>query len=183
MKKGVTKKKPAKKPVRKKKAPVKRKEAPGQPTKKKSKGGRPSPFTKLSPRIPLLARRGFTDKEIAQTLGIKEQTLNNWKKRHPTFFESLNDWKHEADHKVERSLYERACGYSHPETKVFCHQGEIITCEVTKHYPPDSTAMIFWLKNRMPKEYRDKVDHDHNLPPHTKITVEYVESDKGNKKD
>jgi transcriptional regulator with XRE-family HTH domain len=125
--------------------------------------GRPTIFSdEIKNRIELLARKGLTDDEMAFSLGITQQTLNNWKKKSPKFFESLNDWKHKADSEVERSLYERACGYSHPETKVFCNNGEIITEEVIRHYPPDPTAMIFWLKNRQKDKWRDKQDVEHS---------------------
>jgi hypothetical protein len=53
------------------------------------------------------------------------------------------------------SLYQRACGYTHKEEKVFCNQGEITTHVVDKHYPPETTACVFWLKNRKPDDWRD----------------------------
>jgi len=129
-------------------------------TNKKPKAGRPSKFEKVAPKIKLLSRRGFTDAEIAQLLDVTQRTLDNWKKRHDSFFRSLNDWKKLPDKQVERSLFERACGYSHPETKVFTYNGKILTYEVIKHYPPDPTSMIFWLKNRQRARWRDKIDHD-----------------------
>ena len=63
--------------------------------------------------LTLLARKGLTDEEMAIGAGINPQTLYNFKKRYQKFFESINDWKKAADQEVERSLYERACGYSH----------------------------------------------------------------------
>jgi len=137
--------------------------------------GRPSKFSdKIQKSVKLLALKGFTDKEMAEALGITEQTLNNWKKAHPIFFESLKDWKLEADQKVVRSLYERAQGYSCPETKaqwVECdvfdpktktwkREGRWEYAELTKHYPPDPTSMIYWTKNRM-KEWSDKQETHH----------------------
>ena len=65
------------------------------------------------------------------------------------------DGKEVADRRVERALFERATGYNHPELKVFCHNGEIVTHEVNKHYPPDVTAAIHWLKVRKPSEWRE----------------------------
>lgn len=137
--------------------------------KKKHPGGRPTKFTqKMKDSISLMARRGFTDQEMSDILGITERTINNWKKRHSEFFQSLKDWKIDADRKVELSLYERACGYSHPETKAQWVESDILVngefkkigrweyAELTKHYPPDSTSIIFWLKNRQPEKWRDK---------------------------
>lgn len=139
-------------------------------------GGRPTKFSKgMQRKIKVLARRGFTDKEIATVLGVTEQTINNWKIKHPKFFESLKDWKAEADEKVEVSLYERACGYSHPETKAqwvesfvehdetYIKVGRWEYAELIRHYPPDPTSMIFWLKNRQAAKWRDKTEVEHGL--------------------
>ena len=120
-------------------------------------GGRPTKWNKeIRESIKIMARKGFIDKEMCAVLHISEPTLTGWKKKYPEFFTSLNDWKHEANENVVRSLYERACGYEHPEDKIFCHNGEIISERVTKHYPPDATSIIFWLKNREPNKWRDK---------------------------
>lgn len=112
----------------------------------------------------MLAKAGWTDAQMAKFFGVTEQTWNNWKKSSPEFFGSLKDWKAEADHAVERSLYERATGYSHPDVHVSNFQGEVTLTQLTKHYPPDTTAAIFWLKNRKPDDWRDKheveVKHD-----------------------
>ena len=127
--------------------------------KKKHPGGRPSKLTpQLAVKIFFMARRGFTDLEIAEVLDLTEQTINNWKKI-PEFFEALKENKAEADELVELSLFERAVGYSHPEEKVFQYEGEIITHETIKHYPPEPVACFFWLKNRKPKEWRDRIEH------------------------
>ena len=139
----------------------------------KSKAGQRTSYGETTRTIiKLLARRGFTDVEIAQCLKITEKTFNNWKRKYPEFFQSLKDWKLQADEEIERSLYERGKGYSHPDTKAqWVESAELIDGEVVnigrweyasfiKHYPPDPTSMIFWLKNRKPKEWRDKIDHD-----------------------
>lgn len=101
---------------------------------------------------------GATDKMMADFFEVSEQTLNTWKKEHPEFLESLKKGKEEADAEIAKSLYHRAKGYSHPDLYITQHQGEIIKEKITKHYPPDPTAMIFWLKNRHPEQWRDKRD-------------------------
>jgi hypothetical protein len=134
---------------------------------KKKKPGRKSNYSKKyhTKWAESLAKRGVIDKEMAKDFGISEQTLNTWKKKHPEFFESLKKGKKIPDDEVERSLFERATGYSCPDTKVFydSKRGEVITQPITKHYAPDPTSMIFWLKNRRPDKWRDKQEVDHNM--------------------
>ena len=127
---------------------------------KKGKG-RPSKYDSIElEKVKMLASRGWTDAEMSAFFQVNEDTWHEWKKKHPEFSESLKDWKKEADERVERSLYERATGYSHRETKMFQYEGVIISEDTIKQYPPDTTAAIFWLKNRKPDEWRDKPDNE-----------------------
>lgn len=141
----------------------------------KHPGGRPSNFGKVNKdAVKLMCERGFTDAEICQCLHIAESTWNRWKQDNTEFWESIKSWKAGADEEVERSLYERACGYSCPETKAQWVESSQITedglikvghweyADMAKHYPPDPTSMIFWLKNRQPEKWRDKVEHAHS---------------------
>ncbi len=143
----------------------------------KNKGGRPTKYEGLDlEQVEVLAREGWTDSQMAAFFGVAESTWHLWKTKHTKFSESLRSWKEFADEKVERSLYERACGYTHKEEKVFCSLGEIKTHETLKHYPPDSTAMIYWLKNRQPEKWRDKqqvdnISSDGSMTPETTINI------------
>lgn len=103
---------------------------------------------------------GATDADLADFFEVSEQTINAWKKAHEGFLESLKAGKRLADADVAERLFQRAMGYSHPEEKVFNNQGEIVTHQTTKHYPPDPTSMIFWLKNRDPERWREKPADD-----------------------
>ena len=133
----------------------------------KNREGRPSKKDNLDLKmIEELAGLGLTDKQMILVIGVSEQTFNTWKKD-PKFLESLKAGKTKADNQVVKSLYERAKGYSHPELICFQHKGRIITKEVTKHYPPDPTSMIFWLKNRDKENWRDKIDIDHGITDET----------------
>jgi hypothetical protein len=125
--------------------------------------GRPSKYKEeYCEQAEKLARLGATDKEMADFFGVTEQTLNNWKTdkdgNETPFFESLKRGKVESDARVVDSLYQRALGYSHPEDKIFIDKGKPIIVPTIKHYPPDTTAAIFWLKNRRPSEWRDRQD-------------------------
>ena len=121
------------------------------------KRGRPSKIDKINfKQVEILAKRGFTDVEMSDFFEVTERTWNNWKNKNSDFFQSLKNWKEIADEKVERSLYERATGYSHDEDKIFNIDGVPLIVPTKKHYPPDTVAAIFWLKNRKPSEWQDK---------------------------
>ena len=106
------------------------------------------------------AKDGLTDKQIAHNMGITQQTLNKWKKKYSSLFESLKRGKEVVDREVENALYKRALGYEYEE-KIF--EGDELKRVVKKQMPPDPTSMIFWLKNRKPTEWRDKHEVDNNI--------------------
>lgn len=110
-----------------------------------------------------LARIGKTNAEIADYFGVNKDTIYTWQKKHHKFKESLKRNKDFIDFFVEDSLLKRACGYKHPEDKIFNNNGEEMIVKTTKHYPPDTTAAIFWLKNRQPDKWREKkIVENHN---------------------
>lgn len=123
----------------------------------KNKGGRPTRYkSEYAEQARKLCLLGATDEALADFFEVSKVTINAWKKAHPEFLNSLKIGKQIADANVADSLYNRALGYSHPELKVFNNMGEIVTFECEKHYPPDPTSAIFWLKNRQPALWRDK---------------------------
>ncbi|MBG6289519.1 terminase [Pseudomonas nitroreducens] len=105
-----------------------------------------------------LCKLGLTDKEIAKFFEVTESTLNKWKLDYPEFSESLKGGKTLADAEVASKLFHRATGYEHPDTDIRVVNGVIVETPLIKHYPPDTTAAIFWLKNRRPDLWRDKVE-------------------------
>ncbi len=126
--------------------------------------GRPSSYrTEYAEQTAKLARLGATDIEIADFFEVSEQTINAWKNSFPEFLESLKAGKEEADQRVERSLYRRALGFEHEAVKIFCGKdGQVTQVPYREIVPPDTTACIFWLKNRKKAEWRDKLDHEHS---------------------
>lgn len=120
------------------------------------KAGRKSAFTpELGERLIRIFRdEGLTDAQAAKKVGVTERTLNNWKVQFPSFFQSLKEAKRDSDQEVEDALRHRAVGYSHPEEKIFVFEGMPIRVPTTKHYPPDTSAAIFWLSNRQPERWR-----------------------------
>ena len=103
------------------------------------------------------ARDGLTDKQIAENMGVAERTFTDWKKKFSAISAVLKKGKEVIDRQVENALLKRALGYECVETtKELTDLGLTVTKQVTKQVAPDTTAQIFWLKNRKPKEWRDK---------------------------
>lgn len=128
----------------------------------KNPGGRPTAYrAEYAEKVFKLALLGAKDAQLADFFDVSEQTINTWKEKHPKFLEALKAGKDQADAAVADSLYHRALGYTHPEEKIFCTNGVITRTETLKHYPPDTTAAIFWLKNRQKLNWRDRQEHEH----------------------
>jgi hypothetical protein len=120
---------------------------------------------------------GATYEDLAKYFDVSAQTIVTWKKQFPDFAKVLRDAKDEADNKVIASLFERATGYKHKATKFFQHNGRIVSADFTEHYPPDVTAIQFWLKNRRPTQWRDKpLENDNETPPPASIAVTVVDA-------
>ena len=102
------------------------------------------------------------DKDLADFFSVSERTINTWKKKHADFAQALRDGKIYADAQVAERLFQRATGYAHHEDKIFSYGGEPLIVPTTKYYPPDTTAAIFWLKNRQRAHWRDKQEVDHS---------------------
>jgi hypothetical protein len=142
----------------------------------KNTGGRPTSFkTEYVEQAYKLCLLGAIDKELCDFFNVAESTLNLWKQKQPKFLDALKRGKVVADANVAHSLYKRATGYSCKETHVSNYQGEITLTEITKHYPPDTTSCIYWLKNRQPDKWRDKIEIDSNIKI-DKETLEMIET-------
>jgi hypothetical protein len=89
-----------------------------------------------------MALLGLVDDEIADVLNVSTRQLHRWKRTYPEFAEALAAGKAPADAAVAHALFSRAVGYTDPDGK---------------HHPPDTVACIFWLKNRRPEAWRDRV--------------------------
>lgn len=138
----------------------------GAPTKYKEE------YTEQAYKLCLL---GHTDAELGTFFEVDESTINNWKIAHPEFLESIKRGKQIADSQVAQSLFKRALGYKIKEVVVAAITNTIETEDVLdddfiadegngfkeikvvhKEIAADPTSMIFWLKNRQPKNWRDK---------------------------
>lgn len=128
-----------------------------------AQAGRPTKYDQAyDDKAYKLCLLGATDKELASFFEVNEDSIHEWKKVHPSFSESLKKGKDEADATVAQKLYHRATGYSHEAVKIVADakSGAEHIVPFTEHYPPDTTAAIFWLKNRQRDKWRDRTEHD-----------------------
>ena len=108
------------------------------------------------------ARDGLIDEQIAENMGIVPSTLYEWKKKYPNISEALKKGKEVVDRQVENALLKRALGYKYEEIKTEeTEEGKKVTVTI-KEVVPDTTAQIFWLKNRKPDQWRDKQQIEHS---------------------
>ena len=128
--------------------------------------GRPTAYRKKYDKLALnYCLLGATDKELADFFEVSERTINAWKAAQPTFLQSIKRGKAQADAEVASRLYERACGYEHPEDKIFQYEGKPVIVPTTKRYPPDTPAASLWLRNRQPAKWRDKQEIEQSGEP------------------
>jgi hypothetical protein len=120
------------------------------------------------------ARRGLTDEQIAQSIGISRSTLKEWKKTFPAISAALKKTKELVDDEVENALLQSAKGFEYEEEvweRVWnSAKGDfelVLTKKTKKVFPPSNTAQIFWLKNRRPELWRDKVESHMSVSANT----------------
>lgn len=98
--------------------------------------------------------------EIANLLGVSVSTLEKWRETYPEFDYAWKDGRAHADAKVAASLFKRACGYDLKKHKTVTNaEGETTETEETVHVPGDVSACVFWLTNRRPESWQQKVEH------------------------
>jgi hypothetical protein len=144
------------------------KDAADQALNKRARG-RPSSFKpEYTEQVEKLCKLGTTDRDLCLFFSISHQTVENWKKTYPEFFLALMRGKQEADLNVAGALYNNATGYDYYEEravklretsyvngKVSSVREHVDVVRIKRHQPADTTAQIFWLKNRRPDLWRD----------------------------
>jgi hypothetical protein len=122
-----------------------------------------------------LTRLGAIDKDLCDFFHVALSTISKWKLDQPEFSEALKEGKELSDAQIANALFHRARGYSHPAVKIqMTKTGEVIKTEYTQHHPPDTTACIFWLKNRRPDLWRDKPSEVEAIELPTGVTLKIV---------
>ena len=126
--------------------------------------GRPSKYdTHVEPKLLVIeawARDGLTDEQIANNLNVAYSSFREYKKEYPALTASLTRGKEVIDVMVENALLKSALGYDYTEEELNKITGEPIELRKVAH--PNTTALIFWLKNRKPREWRDKQELEHS---------------------
>lgn len=133
------------------------------------------------------ARNGLTDEQIAHNMGISVATLYNWKSKHLEILESLKKGKEVVDIQVENALLKKALGIKetvkkaikvkevkYDEGKRVSEKEHIEYVDEEVFVPPDTTAQIFWLKNRQPDKWRDKVENVNINQPDREININII---------
>lgn len=134
------------------------------------------------------ARDGLTEEQISKNMGVAVKTLYNWKERYLPILHAIKKGKEVTDRQVENALFERALGGVHEVKKTFKvkekyydENGKLCEKEVLKigidevYTPGDTTAQIFWLKNRKPQDWREKQEHLDNTIEDNDMVKQYIE--------
>lgn len=124
--------------------------------------GRPSKYKpEFAEQAAKLCDLGATDHQLADFFKVSVSTVSLWKVQHQEFSDALRVSKEKADQIVEQSLFRRAMGYECDDVDIRVVGTKLVKTPMRKIYPPDTTACIFWLKNRKPAEWRDKQEVEH----------------------
>ena len=99
---------------------------------------------------------GAINKDLAGLFEVARRTIDNWITNIPEFAESVRQGRDVADAAVVEKLHSRAVGYSYEAKKVFLYRGEPVTVNYTVRYPPETTACMFWLRNRCRRHWLEK---------------------------
>lgn len=118
-------------------------------------------------RIESWARDGLSEKDIAEKkIGVSQRTFENWKNRFPSIVSALKKGKRPVDMEVENMLLKNALGFEYEEVETYIDELPDGTQrrrikKIKKYVKPDTTAQIFWLKNRKPELWRDRQSIEH----------------------
>lgn len=130
----------------------------------KPKIGRPSNFRdEFVVQAEKLCRLGATDIELADFFEVDVRSIYRWAHSREAFCQALKAGKEACDDRVERSLYNRAVGYTHEAVKIFMPANAVapVYASYREHVAPDVGAAKMWLSNRRGEVWREKQTHEH----------------------
>ena len=113
-----------------------------------------------------LCRLGATDAELADFFKVAITTVWRWQSRYEDFCNATKVGGDHSDDRVERSLFQRAIGYTYDAVKIMQFQGKEVIVPYQEHVPPETAAASLWLRNRRPAKWRDKTEQDVNVRTH-----------------
>lgn len=124
--------------------------------------GRPTKKTEFSlAKILELTKEGKSSQEIADLMDLSRATIDRWIESDIEFCYTVKKLRSEADEMIEKSLYNRAHGFSKTiKTQKVGKDGQVVDVEETQYFPPDSQALKFWLMNRQRDKYTDRTQHE-----------------------
>lgn len=122
-------------------------------------------FSHIQPKLKEIREwisAGCTEKEIYEDLKISHNTWNNYKNKYEEFSETIKKASVSANRQVKAALFRRAIGFEQDKfEKTFNADGDLVKEKtIREKVLPDVGAIIFWLKNKLPNEFRDKITHD-----------------------
>lgn len=157
---------------------------------KRNGAGRPTGYrVEYVAQAERLAGLGATETEIADFFNVNGMTIRRWAHQHPKFCAALSVGRDRADDRAERSLYQNAIGYTYVEQQAvkvkkqrlegdkIITEEEVVVVEVERAKPAETSAAIFWLKNRKPHLWRDKHDFDLTVKDVDDVPVDYSQLD------
>ena len=145
--------------------------------------------THVKPKMDLiikLAKEGMADKKIAKRLGIADSTFRKYMKEHPELGYTLRQAKERADSEIENALFKKATGFKmsvkkpykiknveYKDGKKVFEKEEVILAEEEVYIHPDTSAQVFWLKNRKPVQWNEK--QEANAEKEIEVKVELTD--------
>ncbi len=123
---------------------------------------------------------GATNEELGERFGVTKETIQQWQHRYPDFKKAIHEGRDGIDARIAASLAHRAMGFSHPDEHIHVGKsGQVTRVRTVKQYPPDTAAAQFWLKNRRPQAWKDRVEHTGAQGGPIDFTLNYVTAPKG----
>jgi hypothetical protein len=126
----------------------------------KRRGRKPKYRKEFAAIAKAMCKLGATDYDLAQEFEVATSTIWRWCSKYPEYCNAIKVEKASYDDRVERSLAQRALGYSYHAEKLFQHQGEVMKVQYVEHVPPDVAAAKFWLLNRRRAQWSDTSRHE-----------------------
>ena len=124
-------------------------------------GQRPMFSVEVLDQVTELSMLGATNAQLALFFGRSAMTIDGWLRKYPEFIEARKRGGIIADMKASGSLFKRGNGFYYEEEEMKYVNKKWVTFMVKKYCIPDTTALIFWLKNRQRELWTDvhRVQH------------------------